>query len=78
MWLLVRVFPHFQSFPVSANLEGDRVYPGGRAAFCRPLVILFQHQNSPVVQMLMVTKGNLLGHLFIYSRGGTVNIEITK
>lgn len=79
MWLLVRVFPHFQRFRVSANLEGATVYALGRAAFYRPLLILsFHNKNSPVVQVLMVTKGNFLGHLFIYSRGGAVNIEITK
>ena len=79
MWLLVRVLPHGQRFQVLANPEEATAYLVGRAAFSRPLIILlFHNKNLLVVQMLMVTKGNLLGHPFIYSRDGTVNVEITK
>lgn len=63
MWLLVRAFPHFQRFQVSANPEEATEKPVGMAAFSMPLIILlFHNKKLPVVQMLMVPKGNLLGY----------------
>ena len=64
--LLVRAFPHFQRFRISVNHEEATEKPLERVTLSRPLIILlFHNEKLPVVQMLMVTKADLLGHLSI-------------